>query len=824
MLGGRVACVAFAAALLGACSERPVASPAEPEEPGVPVLVEAQAALNCTVSVRSRTVSCSTPKPELPTTGNGLLVGGQGVFVQLTSDNITYDEGTGAFEFDVAVRNLIAQAMGTSDGVTATAEGVRVVFDQTPHATSGSGDITVTADGTGTFTAADQPYFQYSDDKLGADGILSPNETSSAKRWQFTIPNTVSTFGFRVLVSTDVRYPEGYVQLSTSADTLLAGAQTALTGTVVTAVGTLVDGATIAWGTSDPSVATVDANGSITALAPGIATITATSGPRTGSASIAVCPDLAVGEVYTAVIPAAASLCLSGGAAGNAEYTYMPVNLSGASSLSLTITATGIAPVTGPPTPNIVDGLPIVLGERQTTESQQPTDNGLHLAVLERDRRETRHLMGNPAARIGSQALRSLRPALAVVPGEASVGDVWNLNVAQGCSGTPDTRVGRVVSIGDHIIIVEDTTNPPGGFRTAQYDSIRLEFDTIAYPVNASNFGAPSDTDNNQRVVAFYTRAVNELAPPGTSATSAVPGYTVSRDLYPAETCALSNEGEIIYMLVPDPTGVVNSNVRTVSTVRGLANRTLGHELQHLINMSRRVHVNSAPDYEEPWLDEGLSQIAEELMFYRTSFGLAPRGNIIVTNLTTGTFSSRRVAAYNMYANPIIGNLRSFLQRADTTGAFKTNLTPAARGALWSFLRYSADRLGGTESTTWFNLVNSIATGTTTLQNVLGADPNLWLRDWVAALYADDAVTGVAPEFTNPSWNYRSIYAALYGSYQLVPRQLTNGVGLTLSYSRGGGTAYARLGVPRGGFAGVTALSGGVPPVTPFSLTIIRTK
>ncbi|HEU0054472.1 MAG TPA: hypothetical protein VFQ39_14895, partial [Longimicrobium sp.] len=62
------------------------------------------------------------------------------------------------------------------------------------------------------------------------------------------------------------------------------------------------------------------------------------------------------------------------------------------------------------------------------------------------------------------------------------------------------------------------------------------------------------------------------------------------------------------------------------------------------------------------------------------------------------------------------------------------------------------------------------------------------------------------------------------GSYQLVPRNLTNNVGLTLSYSRGGGSAYARFGVPTGQIAGITALSGGVPPTSPYRMIVVRTK
>jgi len=328
-------------------------------------------------------------------------------------------------------------------------------------------------------------------------------------------------------------------------------------------------------------------------------------------------------------------------------------------------------------------------------------------------------------------------------------------------------------------------------------------------------------------VVAFYTRAVNELSPPALSVV--VLGFFTARDLFSSApaSCPRSNEGEMFYMLVPDPTGAVNSNVRTVSFVRGSTVGTMAHELQHLINGSRRVYLNGTWSglFEEVWLNEGLSHIAEELVFYRASVGLAPRQNIVVTNLTTGPNASRRVAAFNTYANANFGRWRGWLQRPDTSGPVKNVDALASRGATWSFLRYSADRLNGTDATFWSALVNTQTTGTTNLSSALGgANVNDWVRDWTAANYADDAVSGIASQYTHPSWSFRSLYTALNGSYQLVPRPLTNATGLTLSYSRGGGTAYARFGVPASGFAQVTALSGGVAPTSPYALIVMRTK
>jgi hypothetical protein len=774
------------------------------------------ARLDCTVTVADGRMVCQDAAPSMGG-ANGLVVGGQGTYVELTASNQAYNPGTQVYSLDVTVQNLLFQPLGTTDGTTLDPKGVMVLFDVEPYATSGGPGAELELAGSvqrAMLLEPNQAYFQYNQ-------VIQPNETSAAVTWELIRPAGVTSFRFIVYVMAAVPNPKGAIIVTPAADTLSEGQTQALTATSLNAYGKPLDGETYAWGTSDPAVATVDASGVVTAVAPGAATITATSGPRSGSADIVVCPDLSVGEAYTLAMPAAANLCLGGGAAG-AEYTYMPVNLSTSSSLALSVTASGITAAAGPPNPALIPNG----SQSRVLGAPMVDDGGFHVRQMERDFRELAPLARRPESRVApgrNQRRAPGGPSMAITPGTPTVGDLWSLNTASGCSGTPDLRTGRVVSIGQHVIIVADTANPAGGFTTAQYDSIRMEFDSLAYPVNTDNFGEPTDLDDNDRVVAFYTRAVNELSPPASSAV--VAGYVAPRDMFAADaSCPRSNVGEIFYMLVPDPTGAVNSNVRTVSFVRGGTVGTLAHEFQHLINTSRRLYVHDAASLEEVWLNEGLSHIAEELMFYRTSVGLAPRGNIVLSTLTTGPNASRRVAAFNTYANQNYGRLRSWLQRPDTTGAFKTSDGLATRGATWAFLRYAADRRNGTDAQLWYDLVNTQATGKANLQAVLGVNPDTWLRDFTSAMYADDAVTGIGPEQQVTSWNFRSLYGGLNGSYQLVPRALTNGVALTLSYSRGGGTAYTRFGVPAGGFASVTALSGGAVPTSPYSLIVVRTK
>jgi hypothetical protein len=399
-------------------------------------------------------------------------------------------------------------------------------------------------------------------------------------------------------------------------------------------------------------VATVDGAGNVTGVAPGTATITATAGARTGSAAISVCPDLAVGGVYTAVMPGAAGLCLAGGASGNAEYTYMPVNLSSSSSLSLTATATGIVAVTGPPTPDrIPNGAPL-LGH---APGGLTIDENHHTRMMERDRRMLEPLMRSGVGRI-DRARRAGGPRYLITPAVPTVGDLMNLNVAQGCAGALDTRVGQVRSVGQHVIVVSDTSNPAGGFTTAQYDSIALEFDSLAYAVDTRQLRrAHRPGHQRARGGVLHPRGQRAVAARlvggGAGLLRHARPVQLRAGLVPAE----QRGRDVLHAGSRPHRGGEQQRAHGVVRARQHGGHH-GHELQHLINASRRgTWSTRAPASGEVWLNEGLSHIAEELVFYRTSVGLAPRGNIQLSTLTTGPNASRRVAAFNTYANQNFG-------------------------------------------------------------------------------------------------------------------------------------------------------------------------
>ena len=153
--------------------------------------------LTCQVDVRAGTLSCASASAA--STGSGssqisadVILGGQGVYVQLSSSNVSYDATNQIFQADVTVQNLTPLMLGTPDGNTVT--GVKVFFHSGPTVVSGTGAVSVAnADGVGTFTGSNQPFFLYSE-------ILPQGKVSAAKTWQWAVPSTVGRFAFEVLV------------------------------------------------------------------------------------------------------------------------------------------------------------------------------------------------------------------------------------------------------------------------------------------------------------------------------------------------------------------------------------------------------------------------------------------------------------------------------------------------------------------------------------------------------------------------------------------------------------------------------------------------
>ena len=552
------------------------------------------------------------------------------------------------------------------------------------------------------------------------------------------------------------------------------------------------------------SAASVADSALVTVLAPG-------DPPCAGGASAVT---LAVGQV----IDAPADLCVQAGQA-NEEYVMMPYFQSQVASALTQVKITGMG-LGAPPSSNVSASRVFANAETRLGGAVPVRNDSFDLAL----RTTERQLMATYGAsarawwkaRGASNSL--LRTASAAPP---NVGDIVSLNTSLNACSSPTPHFGRVAAITQRSIIVADTTNPTGGFSDSEYQSFGITFDTLIAAVDTAAFGAPTDIDANGKVIIFFTKAVNEMTTRGSQAVTL--GFFYSRDLLPntgAGACLGSNDAEMFYLIVPDPSATV-SDARSKTFVLNTTPPTIAHEFQHLINGGRRLYVNAgAATNEEVWLNEGLSHVAEELVFYRVSH-FQSRLNIGTSVLVDPT----AFAVWQTYMQQNYLRYRTYLPVTDVNSPFSgSGSSLQNRGAVWSYLRYAADRLLANDGDVWFRLVNAQSTGFNNLTSTLGTDAEALMRDWAMSVYLDDNVAGISNIYKQASWNMRAEAQALGQSFPVVTTGLTDGVSTSVTLGAGG-VAFRRFSVAAGQAAlfSLTAQDGSPLPST-VKISVARTR
>ena len=617
--------------------------------------------------------------------------------------------------------------------------------------------------------------------------------------------------------------PVATVTLAPGSASVTVGATVTLTATARDASGNALSGRVFSASSSNAAVATGSFTGNvltITGVSAGTATLTATSEGQSGSATVAVAAAAAqctsgtalqmnLGDVRTLTAAQVASLCLGGGASAT-EYALISFGNStvAASTVPVQVAGTNTAAIVTPPLALRAGGAPALV---------DPSATSARLGEQAFRNRELRDLTP-----VFARYRASPRPArLTAVPANPTVGSVVQLNVnlsGNTCAAPKQLHFATVVAVLPHTIVFADSTAPAGGYTAAEMAAFGTAFDTLGFGLDTLNFGAPTDIDGNGRIGIFFTPGVNAL--PGPAGGGFIGGLFASRDLFPVTPngCPASNEGEMFYLPVPDPSSTINGNYKDKTTLSNIVLATLVHEFQHLINAGRRIVVNNAPGFEELWLNEGLSHTAEELLYYRIS-GNAPRSNIGLALLRS---TQAQLDAVNTYQIQNLGRLMSLMKAPETNSPYSLVDGLAMRGAIWELLRYSADRKGGTERALWSALVNTTASGQANFDAVMG-DITTLARDWAVAQFTGDAGLGVAANYTNPSWNFRSILPAINnGTFPLLTHALAGTpVNVTLA---GGGAAYIRFRVASGVPATITSTSSGAAVPATVDFILVRTQ
>jgi hypothetical protein len=365
----------------------------------------------------------------------------------------------------------------------------------------------------------------------------------------------------------------------------------------------------------------------------------------------------------------------------------------------------------------------------------------------------------------------------------------------------PITTVVRAV--GTKGIWLEDVENPANGYTAGDFTILSNIFDNAIYASDVAYFGAPTDLDDNGRIVIVTTKEVNKR--------KNVLGFAVSTDLYPTSSCAASNEGEFYYGRAPDPTGLYQSPAPyALANARKDAQILIAHEFTHVIQFGRRLMNPGFQGFQSVWEMEGQATLAQEVV-----------GNDL-TGRTTGQNYGPDVAfpapgsSDIAWYSPGFTDLalyygfKSQTERVATAPEQCSWLDQAANGNTgpcisgrevygvpWLFLRWLSDQFGpsvaGGEAGVQKALIDNTRSGYENVENVTGVKIDTLLAQWAAALYLDDrwpSGSTANPRLGFKSWNLHDIYAALYPtaqptSYAYPFQSFSKAVSV-----RGGSTAY----------------------------------
>ncbi|MGH7587788.1 MAG: hypothetical protein ACRELU_04260 [Gemmatimonadota bacterium] len=256
--------------------------------------------------------------------------------------------------------------------------------------------------------------------------------------------------------------------------------------------------------------------------------------------------------------------------------------------------------------------------------------------------------------------------------------------------------------LGDHTEIWVDDRTPAGNMPEDLLQTVGERFDDEIYPTDRAAFGEESDIDGNGRVLILLTPTVNALNTQETvDQDLVVLGFFFGADLFtPADGAPFSNQGEIFYAVVPDPTMQFSPAEIPIEGVDDDLSGIFAHEFEHMISANQHLLVRNGM-FEETWLDEGLAHHAETLNGF-----------------------------------PLQNRLRSalYLDEPEIISLVAGLDTLERRGAAWLFVQYMVDRFG---EDILGALVQTRLIGIPNVEQATNRSMPFLFHEWTSALFLD---------------------------------------------------------------------------------------
>jgi hypothetical protein len=369
---------------------------------------------------------------------------------------------------------------------------------------------------------------------------------------------------------------------------------------------------------------------------------------------------------------------------------------------------------------------------------------------------------GLAARELAPGAQAQYRAQLFAQPSLGSQRGFWVIRNTDALPNAEEEDFDRVTAtlkfVGTHTLLYLDDAAPSPGLTDTDIEELGRLYDQILYQSDLDFYGEPTDFDHNDRVIILLSPTVNKLTERGSD--GVIVGFFFGLDLLDpgssgCDVCEFSNDGELLYGIVPDQSGIHSDpreRARTLQVLPGV----MIHETVHMIDFRYKVFVHGQAGAEELWLGEGLAHMAEEL------------------GGDEADAAGEADAADDLYLSNF-GRAASFLEES-----FSNSLTVVSgsgtlgeRGAAWLFLRWLAEQYG---DFIFRDIVSAAPKGVANIEAQTGEDFFRLYADWAVAVWADDLnIPDLADRYQIPKWQLRSILVTENGppQYLLQPVTLT---------------------------------------------------
>ncbi|MEJ6952484.1 fibronectin type III domain-containing protein [Natronospora cellulosivora (SeqCode)] len=296
---------------------------------------------------------------------------------------------------------------------------------------------------------------------------------------------------------------------------------------------------------------------------------------------------------------------------------------------------------------------------------------------------------------------------------DPSLGDIDTFKVYNGWFGYNDISA-QLKGIGDHSLVwIDESINISSDNINRMID----EFDRTIHPTLSSVFGRVPDAKTFP-VLANNCDKINILITPlvAPSGQTWGIGQFNPNDLYSKENASNSNERKILYI----------HNHDNAEDAIDIQISTIAHEFQHMIFYNEKV-LNDKPFFAanaDIWINEGLSQLAEDLVGYGFLHGIIP-------------------------------HLNAYLSEPDKTSLINWEFKIANYDASYLFARYIYDRFGK-------EIISYIHNSNETYKDAIGSYAGTSFRelyeDWASALFFDRYVNIKESRYNFPSIEVPGVY------------------------------------------------------------------